>query len=705
MRKIITCLAVVLCSTSAFSQYYFNTYNPAGTNPGGLNTDPEQPFGAAGVTAADGYTSIIANGTSTLSWSPVQTIPFPFSFNGTPVTQYKVSNSGVLTFTTSATTIPVNANATIPNATIPNNSVMIWGLQQGAGGSSNDGVINKTHGTAPNRQHWVNFASFGAPGAVGSQWTYWGMVLEETTNNIYIADLRTYTTPLSLTLGVQINANLAYSIAGAPNTPSFVTNGGSASDPTDNVYYEFIQGVRPTEDIELTDINVSASITAPFTVSGTIVNKGSVNLTSFDLVWEDVNGIPNSQSFTGNIAPLGSFTFTHNTAWSPAAGQSHDIKVYSSNPNAVADPNNTNDTLTATTFVNNGTSVSRNVLLEEFTTAPCQFCPDGAVRVEQILAANPVVIAVGEHACFGTDAMTIPEASTYCSAFGSGAPTACVDRVLFPGETNVGHGRGTWAANCITQAAELSPVDVTLTGTFNPSTRMTTVNIDADFVDYAVPGDLRLTVFVVEDSVTGVGSGYNQSNAYNTSTGHPYAGAGNPIVGFVHRHVLRDVYPTNNAWGAQSIIAANPGPNSNYSTSYTFSMNSAWKEQDISLVGFVSYFNANTAQREVLNSVEIKLNNLTTSVDEIKKDASSLNIFPNPTADVSTIAFNLSKPQAVIVKVRDITGKDVLIQDLGVVSSGNQKVAVDVSNLSNGIYLTTVQIGKELVTRKITVNK
>ena len=241
MKKIFTFLVVLTFFTSGvFAQYYFNTYNPAGTNPGGLNTDPEQPFGAAGVTAANGYTSIIANGTTTLSWSPVQTIPFPFSFNGSPVTQYKVSNSGVLTFTTSATTVPSFTNATIPNASIPDNSVMIWGLQQMAG---NDGVLNKTHGTAPNRQHWINFASFSAPGASGQQWTYWGIVLEETTNNIYVVDLRTFNTPLSLTIGIQIDATTAYQIAGAPNTPSVVTNGGNVSDPSDNAYYEFIQGI------------------------------------------------------------------------------------------------------------------------------------------------------------------------------------------------------------------------------------------------------------------------------------------------------------------------------------------------------------------------------------------------------------------------------------------------------------------------------
>jgi len=359
----------------------------------------------------------------------------------------------------------------------------------------------------------------------------------------------------------------------------------------------------------------------------------------------------------------------------------------------------------ASTFANGGTSVARKVLLEEFTTAPCQFCPDGAVVVEQILASNPSVIAVGEHACFGSDAMTISEASTYCSAFGSGAPTASVDRVQFPGESSVAHGRGTWSANASSQAAVETPVNVNLTGTYDSTNRSTIVNIDANFVDYAVPGDLRLTLFVVEDSVVGFGNGYDQVNYYNNQAGHPYAGAGNPIVGFVHKHVLRDVYPANDAWGAGNIIPTNPAPNSNYSTSYTFTLDAAWKDKDVSLVGFVNYYNANTGERQVLNTVEVKLNELVTSINEIKKNVSSLNIYPNPTADITNIKFDLSNSNVVSVVVRDITGKEVLSQTFGTMAAGQQNITVDASNLSNGIYFATVQIGEEFVTRKITVNK
>jgi len=321
MKKIITCLAVALCTTSAFSQYYINTYNPAGMNPGGLNTDAEQPFGAAGVTAADGYSQLIAASTSTpaLQWSANQTIPFAFSFNGTAETQFKVSNSGILTFSTAAAAIPSTTNASIPNVEIPDKSVMIWGLSQGSG---NDAVLMKTHGTAPNRQLWINFASYSSPESAGQQWTYWGIVLEETTNNIYIADLRTFQTSLSLTLGVQVDVTTAYEITGAPATTSFVTNGGNASDPTDNVYYEFIQGNRPTEDIQLTNIDIPASVDASsaVTINGTIVNKGSANLTSFDVSWKDASGTVNSQAYVANVAPLASYSFTHNTTWSPTLG-------------------------------------------------------------------------------------------------------------------------------------------------------------------------------------------------------------------------------------------------------------------------------------------------------------------------------------------------------------------------------------------------
>ena len=467
---------------------------------------------------------------------------------------------------------------------------------------------------------------------------------------------------------------------------------------------EVISNDAGVEDLTISDTYVTNST---ITIGGTIENTGLNTLNSVDINWSTDGGVTvNTNSLTPSTASFGSTSFTHTiTATALNPGLFTDLMVWTSNPNGVADSLNANDTIRTRFFVNNGTTVSREVLLEEFTTAPCQFCPDGAVVVEQILASNPAVIAVGEHACFGTDAMTIPEASTYCSAFGSGAPTACIDRVLFPGETSVAHGRGTWSANAATRAAIGSPVTLNVTGTYNATNRQVNADVTANFADYAVPGDIRVTLFVVEDSVTCAGSGYNQVNAYNNSAGHPYAGAGNPIVGFVRRHVLRDVHPTNDAWGDNTVIPTSPVLNTNYVKNNTFTLNSTWKSNDVSLVAFVSYYNVNTDERVVLNAADVKLNNLTSSVGEIEKDASSLSIYPNPTADVSTIEFNLSTSKAVLLSVRDMTGKEVIVKDFGTLSAGVQKIAFDATNLTNGIYFASMKIGEEVITKKLSVNR
>ena len=151
--------------------------------------------------------------------------------------------------------------------------------------------------------------------------------------------------------------------------------------------------------------------------------------------------------------------------------------------------------------------------------------------VEQVLAANPNVIGIGVHSCFGTDAMTNSSSSGLCSTLGNqSAPTAMIDRIIYPGETSAAVGRSTWQARANARSLEGSPVGINMTGTYNAATRAVSVTVAANFVDYTLPGNLNMTLSLLEDSVTGTGSGYNQSNAYNNQAGHQYAGKGNPIV-------------------------------------------------------------------------------------------------------------------------------------------------------------------------------
>ena len=109
----------------------------------------------------------------------------------------------------------------------------MWGI----GATTGEFIITKTFGTAPNRQHWVQFNSFSKPGNQ-TLFTYWSIVLEETTNNIYIVDQRTNAaTGLAITAGVQVNATTALQIAGSPALESRTTGSPSLLD---NSYWSFL---------------------------------------------------------------------------------------------------------------------------------------------------------------------------------------------------------------------------------------------------------------------------------------------------------------------------------------------------------------------------------------------------------------------------------------------------------------------------------
>ena len=378
MKKLSTLLIFVLFALVADAQYYYLPYLTANQNPGNVNQDVEQP----GTT---GYTNIAATNASP-AWSTTVFLPgdFTFLFNGNAVTEFKVSTSGVLTFTTSAVTAPTATNAALPSASIPNNSIMVWGL---AGSGANDVIRTKMFGDYPNRQQWIQFASYSAPGSAGSNWTYWGIVLEETTNNIYIVDQRTYLTPLTLTLGIQINGSTAYTVTGAPNTPSLVTNGGNADTYEDNIYYKFIPGVQPTNDAELSALTFSnfGGAGANVDITGTVLNVGTAPITSLTVKYL-ANGLTKTNTITGlNIATNATYDFTHNVPFTIPAPGTWPVKVW---VETTGDLNQANDTLTQTISAL-AFQPTKRIVFEEGTGTWCQWCPRGAVFMDSIHNAYP----------------------------------------------------------------------------------------------------------------------------------------------------------------------------------------------------------------------------------------------------------------------------------------------------------------------------
>ena len=141
-----------------------------------------------------------------------------------------------------------------------------------------------------------------------------------------------------------------------------------------------------------------------------------------------------------------------------------------------------------------------------------------------------------------------------------------------------------------------APVSVGLDSiSFNASTNEVTVTVNAEFYR-PLSGDLRLNVILVEDNVTG----YPQSNTYNTSAGHPYFGAGNPIVNYVHNNVVRGFL--GDTWGTAGVIPGSVTNGTTVSHTYTYTIPAGINLNEVKLVGIVQRYTANANGREIFNS-------------------------------------------------------------------------------------------------------
>jgi len=352
MRKITLIMFVLFTSTLAFGQYYLPAF-PG--NPRNLNNDPEETW-----TTLDGlnlnWVGVQASSSSDV-WSATQTIPFSFTINGSAKTQYKVSTTGVLTFDLTATNVPSSSNSSLPSTSIPNNSICAWGLEVSG---SNDYIASKTFGTSPNRQHWVSFLSASNPNESKTNYTYWSIVLEETTNRIYVVDQLQRRSP-KLSIGVQYSSSFAVTHPATPNVSSMA---GGSKYANDNFYYAFVPGSLPNFDfggMQLILNDTVAISNAPFYIYGTFQNRGAILTQSVEMNYTINGGAPVTATISGlNIAKFTTGNISHPTKWTPSSTGYYDIKMWASKINNNNDADPYNDTISFTVLVVNSVGIDES---------------------------------------------------------------------------------------------------------------------------------------------------------------------------------------------------------------------------------------------------------------------------------------------------------------------------------------------------------
>jgi hypothetical protein len=660
--------------------------------------------------------------------SALQTIPFNFSFYGSPVTNYRISDNGYITFDVTQTTSNSQNNSyTLPDAMAPTNAIFgYWDDHElnTSGGGATDVIHTYTVGDVGKRVHVIAWYSVSRVGQTSTDFfSYFAIRLYE--NHDYDFDIiyqygRTTTAmTYSATIGCQnANGTAATTFTGSPNIEfdTFQGAGGTPPPLSTTKIYAFRTGTQPTDDAFLTGFYMPIEVKQNgfADVSGSLFNHGSAPISNITITY--TNNGSNPQNFSPTLAqpiqPNEKYDFIHSVPFQATNLGLNEIELFVTAINTGTDGNP--DTLTEDPFVNQGlVGTRKQVLMEEFSTAPCQFCPDAAVLVEQFEQQyGNQLIVVQHHAGFSTDAMTIPEHSEYASGLSGGssfAPAASIDRWVPPGESTpyLSRSNNGWSTPVANRVFAPAAVDMNVETYFNFGSRQLQADVEMDFAD-AVRPDARLTVFLVEDTVIGSGSGYDQVNAYNGSAGHPYFGAGNPIVGYPHRYVVREVL--SGTWG-DLIDPSSVG--SQQTKTYNFTVPVTYDYEQLRVVAFLSNYvqdpdesGVNLEEIYVINSdaSEVAVRGVGIE-DDLVADGFSAWIAPNPTNGMTRVHFEMNTQTNLKVEVVDLMGRTIQQVAQEKFFAGEHELNFDVSEMSNGVYFVRFQSEQGVHTQRFMVAK
>ena len=681
MKKIYAFIvAFVMSLTLANAQYYYLPYPNAGTNPGGLNVETEYPVG----TGLSSSWTVISGSSVAPKWSSIVTLPFTFQFNGVGYTQFKVSTSGVLTFSTGATAVPPATRVPLPNANIPDNSVCVLGIK---GSGTNDSIVTQTFGVAGSQQTWVLFSSYTSV-ANASIWSYWSIVLEEGTNNIYIVDQR-HAGAVAVSLGLQYNPTSALMVAGSPNLLSLA---GTDPTPVDNSYYAFIYGTQAADQAKLRKISVDPYVLVPgtSTLTGEIQNLGANTISNVDVKYE-VNGMVYTSTLSNiNLTSGNVYAFTHNTPINVTVANPYPTKVWVDLTN---DADRTDDTLN-TMVTGLSYLPEKRVLIEEATGTWCGYCPRGAVYTEQIDTVHQdYAIVVAVH---NSDPMAN---AAYDAGIGSligGYPSGCVDRKSNDVDpTN-------FEATYQDRINDVSPADVGVSATYNAVTRQVDINVSTTFAAN-LTSDFRLNAVIVEDDVTGTTSGYAQVNYYSGAAtaligaGLNWQTAPDPVpaASMHYNFVGRDILGGFD--GQPGSLPSSVSASTTYYYTFNYTLPATWDETKIRVIGMLQ--DASTGH--VLNSIRSPYL-ATTGLSTLNADNFSMTLFPNPADAFTQLEVSLTNSTNYTIEMTDVLGKVVYGQNFNG-STGKNIISLPVSRLNSGIYLVKVNVEGNVLTTRLMV--
>ena len=488
---------------------------------------------------------------------------------------------------------------------------------------------------------------------------------------------------------------------------SNITNGFDVSTISHNVY-------------KYSTTNINNAIVATFK------NNGFTPISNLTINYKLNNGstITETKIFSPALNYLDSKALTFTIPYNTPTPQYNTFKIWPSFINGQSDQVAANDTVNGSITISSSVP-TKNILVEQFASTTCGWCPDGLSTINSIVSTNTNVISSEIHY---NDNLTSTSTAPLFSSYGDtdDFPSAMIDRYLFAENSKMASEKTDWSSYITQRQAMRVPATVTITNvTYNSSTRQINATVTANFVG-DVKGQYGLNLYVKENNIYGKladssDNQWNQHNSlYNISSSSFYQ-YGNLIgnnyvmsaVSYKHKHVINELL---DGWiGDLSLVPTNGSTSGqSYSKTYTYTLpNVAGSEfrynaDNIYLIGVISEYDINSYNGiAILNSAEVKLTSnaeTTVGINEKYSQNVQLNIFPNPTSDICQLSYTLKNDEYVKVNVYNTLGELVYMETKNV-SAGNVSHELNLKELNAGNYSVQVSFKNTSITKKLTIIK
>lgn len=226
-----------------------------------------------------------------------------------------------------------------------------------------------------------------------------------------------------------------------------------------------------------------------------------------------------------------------------------------------------------TTPIDSTGETLRHVLIEEFTGVQCVNCPEGAQLIENLINTHgDRLIAVSLHAGFFAEPLSesqydlsTDESEQLDALIGpaEGYPSAAINRNSFGTASNIQFSP-TWAGHVADELAIPPKVGVSITNSFNNTTRNLDVEVTIDFLE-TIAGDLSLSVLITENDI--IDAQIDQSGV---------------VENYKHKHVFRTMLSNiaGDAIGGQAVGTST-------TKNFNFTLAPEWDVDKCTVVAFV----------------------------------------------------------------------------------------------------------------------